>query len=150
MSGFCCVWGGVIVYGWGWRSVVCVVVDGGLVVNVEEMNDDDVDVDVGEKVFVVVWWNGMLNELLFEVLIEFWGVKKVFGEKVVLDGVSFKVWWGEVVGIIGLSGIGKFIVLCIMVGLLILDEGEVYIRGKRRKGLASDEAYLELYVGMVF
>ncbi|CAN6933502.1 unnamed protein product [Brassica oleracea] len=46
---------------------------------------------------------------------------------------------GEAVGVIGPFGTGKSTILKIMAGLLASDKGEVYIRGKKRAGLISDE-----------
>lgn len=44
-----------------------------------------------------------------------------------LDEIDLIIYCGEVLVIIGLLGIGKFIVLRIIVGLLIFDVGEVYV-----------------------
>ena len=71
-------------------------------------------------------------------LIELVNVKKAFGTKRVLNGVSFKVMKGEAIGVIGPSGTGKSTVLKIMAGLLEPDSGEVYIRGKKVEGLLAD------------
>ncbi|XP_074310690.1 protein TRIGALACTOSYLDIACYLGLYCEROL 3, chloroplastic-like [Silene latifolia] len=87
-----------------------------------------------------------------DVLIECRNVYKSFGEKHILRGVSFKIRHGEAVGIIGPSGTGKSTILKIIAGLLAPDQGEVYIRGKRRDGLISDdEASISgLRIGLVF
>ncbi|KAJ0080461.1 hypothetical protein Patl1_24077 [Pistacia atlantica] len=85
-----------------------------------------------------------------DVLIECRNVYKSFGEKHILRGVSFKIRHGDAVGIIGTSGTGKSTILKIMAGLLALDKGEVYIRGRRRAGLISDEEISGLRIGLVF
>ncbi|KAG7588927.1 AAA+ ATPase domain [Arabidopsis suecica] len=85
-----------------------------------------------------------------DVLIECRDVYKSFGEKHILKGVSFKIRHGEAVGVIGPSGTGKSTILKIMAGLLAPDKGEVYIRGKKRAGLISDEEISGLRIGLVF
>lgn len=86
-----------------------------------------------------------------DVLIEFRDVHKSFGDKQILRGASFKIRRGEAVGIIGASGTGKSTTLRIAAGLLAPDKGEVYIMGKLRKGLLSDQTEEQrLRVGMVF
>ncbi|GER43197.1 non-intrinsic ABC protein 11 [Striga asiatica] len=85
-----------------------------------------------------------------DVLIECRDVYKSFGEKNILRGVSFKIRHGEAVGIVGPSGTGKSTILKIMAGLLAPDKGEVFIRGKRRHGLISDEEISGLRIGLVF
>ena len=52
-------------------------------------------------------------------------VSKVFGEKVVLDDVSYGVHQGDKIGIIGINGTGKSTILKIIGGLEEPDEGQV-------------------------
>ncbi|XP_010906498.1 protein TRIGALACTOSYLDIACYLGLYCEROL 3, chloroplastic isoform X2 [Elaeis guineensis] len=85
-----------------------------------------------------------------DVLIECKDVHKAFGDKQILRGVSFKIRHGEAVGIIGPSGTGKSTVLKVMAGLLAPDKGEVFIRGRKRHGLVSDEEISGLRIGLVF
>lgn len=85
-----------------------------------------------------------------DVLIECRNVHKSFGDKSILRGVSFKIRYGEAVGIIGPSGTGKSTILKIIAGLLAPDKGEVYIRGRRRSGLISDQEISGLRIGLVF
>eukprot|EP00258_Populus_trichocarpa_P034574 XP_024450593.1 protein TRIGALACTOSYLDIACYLGLYCEROL 3, chloroplastic isoform X2 [Populus trichocarpa] len=63
---------------------------------------------------------------------------------------KFIIRHGEAVGIIGPSGTGKSTILKIIAGLLAPDRGEVYIHGKKRDGLISDEGISGLRIGLVF
>lgn len=60
-----------------------------------------------------------------ETAIEFKNVTKRFGDRTVLDGVSFTVAKGEILSIVGPSGTGKSVTLKHIVGLLEPDSGEV-------------------------
>ncbi|BAU10173.1 ABC transporter related [Leptolyngbya sp. NIES-3755] len=84
-----------------------------------------------------------------EPLIELKGVSKNFGGNQVLDRADLAIYPGEALAVIGPSGTGKSTVLRIIAGLLAPDEGEVYIGGKRRKGLIED-APDPLLISMVF
>ena len=58
---------------------------------------------------------------------EFEHVFKAFGNRKILDDVSFKVNVGEALCILGRSGTGKSVTLKLMIGLLKPDSGRVYI-----------------------
>ena len=58
------------------------------------------------------------------------GIKKSFGDQVVLRGVDLDVRRGEVLVLLGGSGGGKSVLLKHMVGLLQPDEGTVTLEGK--------------------
>ncbi|MGA9040298.1 MAG: ATP-binding cassette domain-containing protein [Terriglobales bacterium] len=59
--------------------------------------------------------------------IEFKGVSKSFGDKKVLDNVSFDVMAGETVCILGRSGVGKSVTLQSIMGFLKPDSGRVIV-----------------------
>ena len=86
---------------------------------------------------------------MVEPLIELKGVSITFGENRVLDHIDLAIYRGEAIAVIGPSGTGKSTVLRIIAGLLAPNEGEVYIGGKRRKGLIED-APDPLLISMVF
>ncbi|MBC8145545.1 MAG: ATP-binding cassette domain-containing protein [bacterium] len=76
---------------------------------------------------------------------------KSFGDKNVLNGVSFEIETGATTVIIGRSGTGKSVLLKLMVGLLEPDKGTVSIDGKRVDHLTNDEIFaLRRNVGYVF
>lgn len=84
-----------------------------------------------------------------EPLIRLKGIRKSFGQSVVLDGVDLTIDRGEALAIIGPSGTGKSTILRIIAGLLAPDEGEIYVAGKKREGLVEDEKD-PVGIGMVF
>ncbi|MFO7260299.1 MAG: ABC transporter ATP-binding protein [bacterium] len=78
-------------------------------------------------------------------------VRKSFGEKVVLRGVSLEVKEGETVVVIGGSGSGKSVLLKTIVGLLRPDGGRVLVDGQDVASLRRQELYeLRRRVGYVF
>ncbi len=62
--------------------------------------------------------------------VEFREVSKAFGEKAVLDRVSFDVKPGETVCILGRSGVGKSVSLQLLMGFLKADSGRVIVAGE--------------------
>lgn len=65
-----------------------------------------------------------------DTIIEFRGVRKAFGEKLIYDNMNLKVRHGETLTIIGGSGTGKSVCLKMIIGLLFADQGEVLVDGK--------------------
>lgn len=63
-------------------------------------------------------------------MISFRGVRKAFGERVVLDAVSFDIGDSEVFFIIGASGVGKSVLIKHLVGLLRPDAGQIWLDGQ--------------------
>lgn len=63
-------------------------------------------------------------------MIELIGIKKRFGEREVLKGVSFKFEPGKVNLIIGASGSGKTTITRCIVGLITPDEGQILFNGQ--------------------
>ncbi len=64
------------------------------------------------------------------VVVRFEDVHKAFGSLVVLDGMSFDLYEGRTLAIMGPSGTGKSVALKHIVGLLKPDSGRVLVRGQ--------------------
>ncbi len=62
--------------------------------------------------------------------IEFKSVSKAFGDRTILDNVSFDVLPGEMVCILGRSGVGKSVSLHNIMGFLKPDSGRVIVAGE--------------------
>lgn len=66
-----------------------------------------------------------------ESILEVKNVFKSFEGKEVHRGVSFALQEGETLGLLGPSGTGKSVLLRSLIGLDVIDEGEIIYRGKR-------------------
>ena len=72
-------------------------------------------------------------------MIELDGLRKAFGPKVVLDGVTLQIPQGRSTVIIGGSGTGKSVLLKHIIGLLSPDAGTVTVDGQRLDALDNRE-----------
>ncbi|HEY3807725.1 MAG TPA: ATP-binding cassette domain-containing protein [Kofleriaceae bacterium] len=83
--------------------------------------------------------------------VEWRDIYKSFGDKPVLRGMSLAVARGEVMFIIGTSGVGKSVAIKLLVGLLRVDAGELWFDGERVDRLTERQLpALRRRVGMVF
>src|ERR1700678_647050 len=71
--------------------------------------------------------------------IEFIEVSIAFGDKPVLDHVSFNVMPGETVCILGRSGVGKSVSLQLLMGFLKADSGRVIVAGQDITNFDADQ-----------
>jgi len=84
-------------------------------------------------------------------MIEINNVKKSFGSKVVLDGISAEMETGKCNLIIGASGSGKTVLTKCMVGLIRPDEGEILFDEKNMTTMAAEQRKeLRQQLGMLF
>ena len=83
--------------------------------------------------------------------IEFKNVTKSFGGKSVLRGMNLAIHKGEVMFIIGTSGVGKSVTIKHLIGLLRIDAGEIWF-DRARVDQLSERALVPLRkrIGMVF
>lgn len=66
-------------------------------------------------------------------------IKKSFGDKVALNGISFTIDKGEIFGFLGPSGAGKTTMINILTGQLTCDRGYTELLGKRSTYLTPNE-----------
>ena len=77
--------------------------------------------------------------------IEFKNIKKVYGDKVVMEGFSLTVEKGDFVTVIGSSGCGKTTALKMVNGLIEPDAGEILINGENIR--SKDQTQLRRNIG---
>lgn len=74
------------------------------------------------------------------------GIKKRYGKKIVLDGISFQAHEGECIGILGQNGSGKSTLLSILAGIQKPDSGSFLCDGEN---LLQDKQLRTRMVGYV-
>lgn len=79
-------------------------------------------------------------------------VKKSFGTQVIYDALNLDVKKGETLCVIGPSGVGKSVMLKMLIGLLKPDAGEIWFDGQRVSDFQEDALFLPVRkrVAMVF
>lgn len=83
--------------------------------------------------------------------IEFRDVSLAFGDRVILDRVSFAVRHGESKIVMGGSGTGKSTILRLALGLIRPDSGRIFIEGEEITNLTEEELMeIRSKIGMVF
>jgi phospholipid/cholesterol/gamma-HCH transport system ATP-binding protein len=84
-------------------------------------------------------------------MIRFENVVKRFGERTVLDHISFTVPTGQILFVLGTSGTGKSVLLKLIVGLIRNDQGQIWIEDQETSGLTEDQfTSVRKTCGMVF
>lgn len=63
---------------------------------------------------------------------------KSFGPKVVLDGIDLTVHESEILCIIGISGVGKSVILKNLIGILTPDSGKIFVDGEEFTGADAE------------
>lgn len=63
-------------------------------------------------------------------LLEVNGLRKAFGGHVAVDGLTFVLWPGEIVGLLGPNGSGKTTAINMISGSLLPDKGSIRIYGQ--------------------
>ena len=84
-------------------------------------------------------------------MLEFRNVVKKFGERTILNDLSFKTKKGEILFILGTSGTGKSVLLKLIVGLLNVTSGEIWLDSEKISDFSEEELFsVRKKCGMVF
>src|SRR5574344_2264779 len=77
-----------------------------------------------------------------DALLSVQNISKQYGEKNVLHNISLNVHKGELVCLLGVSGIGKTTLFNIISGLLVPDSGKVILNDKDITGVTGNVSYM--------
>jgi phospholipid/cholesterol/gamma-HCH transport system ATP-binding protein len=86
-----------------------------------------------------------------DTFIRFHGVRKAFGPKIIYTGLDLSIKKGEVLTICGGSGVGKSVMLKMLIGLLRADRGSIMFDGKEVTQMKEQElATVRRRIAMLF
>ncbi|MFM1848647.1 MAG: hypothetical protein RL417_2121 [Pseudomonadota bacterium] len=79
-------------------------------------------------------------------------VSKRFGSQVVLDGVSLEIKPGQTTAVVGPSGVGKSVLLKLIMGILSPEKGEIFVDGRNITAAKTEAEKNEIRaaVGVLF
>ncbi len=79
-------------------------------------------------------------------------VHKSFGSQVVLDGVTLDIEPGKTTAIVGPSGVGKSVLLKLIMGIMTPDKGEIFIEGENMTAARSESRknHIRRSLGVLF
>ena len=84
-------------------------------------------------------------------MIEVKNLKKSFADKIILSDISFSIPQGQIVAIVGRSGVGKSVLLKCLIGLTKPDEGTIYLANKLINSMSFQQLQkIRSQIGMVF
>jgi phospholipid/cholesterol/gamma-HCH transport system ATP-binding protein len=84
-------------------------------------------------------------------MIELQELRKSFGEREVLKGLTLKIAKGEIVFVLGTSGTGKSVLLKLLVGLMKATSGRIQIDGQDTTDFSEEQLFdIRKKCGMVF
>jgi polar amino acid transport system ATP-binding protein len=78
------------------------------------------------------------------------GLKKHYGDRVVIDGVNLEVFPGQIVALIGSSGSGKSTLLRCVNLIDELTDGQIFLDGVEISAPGLDEDKIRAQIGLVF
>jgi len=82
------------------------------------------------------------------IAVRFENVGKTFGPVQANKGVTFDLYKGEVLSLLGENGSGKTTLMNMLAGIYFPDEGHIYVDGKLASIKTPKDAY-DLHIGMV-
>lgn len=86
-----------------------------------------------------------------EAVLDLIDLHKRFGPKIVHEGVSLRLFQGEILGLLGGSGTGKSVILRSIIGLEKPDSGQILFRGQDIAKLSEDQLVgVRTRIGYVF
>ncbi|MGE5415661.1 MAG: ABC transporter ATP-binding protein, partial [Acidobacteriota bacterium] len=79
-------------------------------------------------------------------LVEFKELRKVYGQTLAVDGISFNVGQGEVFGLLGPNGAGKSTTISVLATILKPTSGDVLVKGR---SVSADPEFARKIIGLV-